>query len=125
MKTSTLRQPGSFFRAMVFLSQGVFFNFFWVAYLAHAPFCHRLVGFLEEEAVKTYSDLLKSIDKGEVWVNAPAPDIARKYWRLSDNATMRDVIANIRADESHHRDVNHEFADLTDKPSMLVSHEMR
>ncbi len=59
---------------------------------------------------------------GVVWVNTPAPEVAKSYWRLKDDATMRDVIANIRADESHHRDVNHQFASLKpDQPSTLRS----
>jgi hypothetical protein len=45
-----VRKPGPFMKAMVFLTQGIFFNFFWVAYLASPKFCHRLVGYLEEEA---------------------------------------------------------------------------
>jgi len=113
-----LRQPGKFFRGCILLTQGVFFNFFWIAYLVSPRFCHRLVGYLEEEAVLTYTHCLQSIDQKKLWVDVPAPDLAISYWRLQSNATMRDVIANIRADESHHRDVNHQFADLPhDKPN--------
>jgi len=43
--------------------------------------------------------------------NVPAPDIARRYWKLPDSATLRDVVLVVRADEAHHRDVNHGFAD--------------
>ena len=42
----------------------------------------------------------------------PAPEIAVKYWRLAPDAKMREVILAIRADESHHRDVNHTLGDL-------------
>jgi hypothetical protein len=107
-----LREPGKFFRFCILLTQGIFFNFYWIAYLLHPKFCHRLVGYLEEEAVKTYTTCLKCIDADKLWEGVPAPDIAIKYWRLPSNAMMRDVIANIRADEAHHRDVNHAFADL-------------
>jgi ubiquinol oxidase len=41
----------------------------------------------------------------------PAPDIAIKYWKLPADATLRDVILVVRADEAHHRDVNHMFSD--------------
>jgi len=34
---------------------GVFVTMFWVAYLISPRFCHRFVGYLEEEAVKTYT----------------------------------------------------------------------
>ena len=39
-----------------------------------------------------------------------APAIARHYWQLPDDATLRDVVLVVRADEAHHRDVNHAFA---------------
>ena len=38
---------------------GVFVSMFSVAYMLSPRFCHRLVGYLEEEAVMTYSKLLK------------------------------------------------------------------
>jgi ubiquinol oxidase len=36
-----------------------------------------------------------------------APSIAIDYWRLSPDATLKDVVTMVRADEAHHRDVNH------------------
>eukprot|EP01088_Endostelium_zonatum_P018421 TRINITY_DN590_c0_g1_i2.p1 TRINITY_DN590_c0_g1~~TRINITY_DN590_c0_g1_i2.p1 ORF type:complete len:273 (-),score=54.45 TRINITY_DN590_c0_g1_i2:111-929(-) len=48
-----------FFRGMVMLSQGVFYNFYWLSYILFPGFCHRLVGYLEEEAVTTYTKLLQ------------------------------------------------------------------
>ena len=64
----------------------------------------RFVGYLEEEAVKTYSHIIEEIDAGRLpmWKNLPAPDIAVQYWQLPDNHTMRDVILAVRADEAHH-----------------------
>ena len=41
----------------------------------------------------------------------PAPKIAREYWRLADDARLREVVLAVRADEAGHRDVNHGFAD--------------
>ena len=41
----------------------------------------------------------------------PAPAVARRYWNLADDATLRDVVIAVRADEANHRDVNHAFAD--------------
>ena len=38
-------------------------------------------------------------------------EIAKHYWQLPDDATLRDVVLVVRADEAHHRDVNHGFAD--------------
>ena len=109
-----LKQPSYAFKAAVFVTQGIFFNFFFAAYLVSPRFCHRLVGYLEEEAVKTYTHMLETIERGDLaeWKTTPAPLIAKDYWKLKDDATMHDVIKVIRADESHHRDVNHTFADL-------------
>ena len=105
----TVRQPGPLIKALVFLSQGLFFNFFWISYLLSPKFCHRLVGYLEEEAVVTYTKMLQDIDAGgnlKQWATDPAPEIAIKYWNLGKDATMRDVISHVRADEGHHRDVS-------------------
>lgn len=40
---------------------GVFVNLFFIAYILSPRFCHRFVGYLEEEAVKTYTYCLKVI----------------------------------------------------------------
>eukprot|EP00128_Syssomonas_multiformis_P008790 Colp12_sorted_trinity150504_noHs@34761 len=108
-------QPGLLFRLGVLATQGVFTNLFAIGYFISPRFCHRFVGYLEEEAVKTYTHCLEEIDNGNmaVWKTKPAPQIAIEYWNLDANATMRDVIAVIRADEAHHRLVNHTFSDLT------------
>eukprot|EP01111_Echinosteliopsis_oligospora_P014208 TRINITY_DN5301_c0_g1_i1.p1 TRINITY_DN5301_c0_g1~~TRINITY_DN5301_c0_g1_i1.p1 ORF type:complete len:345 (-),score=84.42 TRINITY_DN5301_c0_g1_i1:106-1140(-) len=110
------KKPTAPFRGLVWLLQGVFFNFFFAAYLVSPKFCHRLVGYLEEQAVHTYTKILQEIDDDTselaIWRTTPAPPIAKKYWKMSDSASIRDVIAVIRADESHHRDVNHSFAGM-------------
>jgi hypothetical protein len=111
-----LKKPSPFFRGVVFITQGIFYNFFWVAYMLSPRFCHRLVGYIEEQAVHTYTTILKEIDDGKSdlakWRSTPAPEIAKAYWKMAENATMRDVIAVTRADEAHHRDVNHSFASM-------------
>jgi len=111
-----LKQPSRFFRACVFVTQGIFFNFFFAAYLVSPRFCHRLVGYIEEQAVHTYTSILEEIEKEgsdlNKWKTAPAPEIAKTYWKMKPDATMRDVIAVTRADEAHHRDVNHAFAGM-------------
>jgi len=109
-----LRNPGPLFGAAVQFTQFVFTGAFFLSYMVSPKFCHRFVGYLEEEAVITYTDIIKTIDTGglPMWKMLPAPEIAVKYWELSPEAKMRDVILAIRADESHHRDVNHTFASL-------------
>jgi len=109
-----LKQPGLAFRTAIWITQGIFANFFFVAYLLSPTFCHRFVGYLEEEAVKTYAHMLHEIEGGclKHWRTQIAPEIARNYWKMPDNATMKEVIAMIRADEAHHRDVNHAFSSM-------------
>jgi len=109
-----LKRPGAPFRAAVLVAQGVFFNAFFAAYLVAPAFCHRLVGYLEEEAVHTYTRAIADLDAGHLpaWAAAPAPPIAVKYWRLAEGARLRDVLLAVRADEAIHRDANHVFASL-------------
>lgn len=109
-----LKKPGAFMRLMVLGAQGVMVNGYFVAYMLAPKACHRFVGYLEEEATLTYTKAIKDLDDGKLpeWTNKAAPDIAVKYWRLKADATMRDVLLAIRADEAIHRDANHVFADL-------------
>ncbi|MDP1535278.1 MAG: alternative oxidase, partial [Rubrivivax sp.] len=53
-----------------------------------------------------YTLYLAEIDAGRL-PNVPAPAIAKAYWMLADDATLRDVLLVVRADEAHHRDINH------------------
>ena len=46
--------------------------------------------------------------------NLDAPSIAKDYWRLEGNATIRDVLYAVRSDESTHRFVNHSLGNLQD-----------
>jgi ubiquinol oxidase len=72
-------------------------------------------GLIEEEAVTSYTQYLAEIDAGKI-ENIEAPDIAKEYWNLPDDAHLRDVVLVIRADEAAHRDTNHTFANaIVDK----------
>ncbi|KAH7488010.1 Alternative oxidase, mitochondrial [Phytophthora ramorum] len=112
-----IKQPGYFFRALVVGAQGLFFNGFFLTYLVSPKTCHRFVGYLEEEAVKTYTCLLQDIDDGhlDVWKQKKAPLIAQTYYKLPEDASVHDMIKCVRADECSHRDVNHAFANLDQK----------
>ncbi|XP_058086293.1 ubiquinol oxidase, mitochondrial-like [Magnolia sinica] len=104
-------QPRWYERLLVLTVQGVFFNAFFVLYLLSPKLAHRIVGYLEEEAIHSYTEFLKDIDSGAI-ENIPAPAIAIDYWRLPKDATLKDVVIVIRADEAHHRDVNHFASDI-------------
>jgi hypothetical protein len=59
---------------------------------------NRFVGYLEEQAVLTYTSILEDMDEGKFpnWNIRPAPEIALKYWRLPQGSMMRDVLLAIR-----------------------------
>jgi ubiquinol oxidase len=103
-------RPNLFERLVILGVQWVFYLAFFALYLVSARTAHRIVGYFEEEAVISYTLYLKEIDEGRS-PNVPAPAIARHYWKLPEDATLRDVVLVVRADEAHHRDVNHGFAD--------------
>jgi ubiquinol oxidase len=103
-------QPTLFERFVILAVQWVFYLAFFALYLVSARTAHRVVGYFEEEAVLSYTLYLAEIDEGRS-ANVPAPEIAKRYWSLPDDATLRDVVLVVRADEAHHRDVNHGFAD--------------
>ena len=105
-----IAQPSWFERLLVLIAQGVFYNCFFLLYVFSPKTAHRVVGYLEEEAVYSYTEYLAGTDDGS-YENIPAPEIAIEYWNLASDARLRDVIIAVRADEAHHRDVNHEFAD--------------
>ncbi|KAL9264940.1 Ubiquinol oxidase, mitochondrial-like protein [Drosera capensis] len=106
-----LVKPKWYERLLVLAVQGVFFNVYFVVYVLSPKLAHRVVGYLEEEAIHSYTEFLKDIDSGAI-KNVPAPAIAIDYWRLPKDATLKDVVTVIRADEAHHRDVNHFASDI-------------
>ncbi|KAK9460176.1 alternative oxidase-domain-containing protein [Lipomyces oligophaga] len=110
-------KPGRFMRLMLLGGQGVFFNLFFAAYLVSPRTCHRFVGYLEEEAVITYTRCLSDLRNGLIpdLAKQEVPDIAKQYWKMSDDSTMTDLFLYIRADEAKHREVNHTFGNLDQK----------
>lgn len=104
-----IAQPNRFERLLIAITQMVFYNLYFFLYLFAPRTAHRVVGYFEEEAVISYTHYLAEIDEGRS-ANVPAPQIAKHYWGLPADATLRDVVLVVRADEAHHRDVNHGFA---------------
>lgn len=102
-------KPTWYERAVIIGAQWIFYLAFFALYLVSAKTAHRVVGYFEEEAVISYTHYLAEIDEGRS-ENVPAPAIAKRYWNLPDHATLRDVVLVVRADEAHHRDVNHGYA---------------
>ncbi len=104
-----IAKPSKLERLLIIIVQGVFFNLFFLLYLISPKTAHRLVGYFEEEAVISYTNYLAEINAGN-HANVAAPEMAIKYWNLSKDATIREMIIAIRGDEMNHRDVNHFFA---------------
>lgn len=97
-------------RIIIMCAQVIFFTGYFFVYLFSPRTGHRIVGYLEEEAIKSYTMFLESIDSG-THADPPAPKLALEYWHLPPDATLRDVVIATRADEIRHRDTNHRFAD--------------
>ncbi|KAG6034412.1 Alternative oxidase, mitochondrial precursor, partial [Claviceps citrina] len=73
-------EPGWFMKLLIIGAQGVFFNALFAAYLIHPRIVHRFVGYLEEEAVHTYTRAIREIEHGHLpkWTDPKfeIPDIA-------------------------------------------------
>ncbi len=110
-----IARPSRLERLLIVLAQGAFYNFYFLLYLASPRTAHRVVGYLEEEAVYSYTEYLAGVNNG-TYANVAAPGIAIDYWKLAPDARLRDVILVVRADEAKHRDVNHGFADQLATP---------
>mmetsp|Transcript_18777 Transcript_18777/g.34785 ORF Transcript_18777/g.34785 Transcript_18777/m.34785 type:complete len:326 (+) Transcript_18777:149-1126(+) len=104
-------QPSAIERMFVMLAQGFYVVSYGTLYAISPKTAHRTVGYLEESAHRAYTDYLNAVDAGAI-PNTPALTIAKAYYRLPEDAMLRDVILQVRADEAMHRDFNHHLADL-------------
>ena len=59
------------------MCSGVFWNAFFISYLISPRICHRFVGYLESQAVVTYTHAIEAMEAGELpeW-NKRAPQQA-------------------------------------------------
>ncbi|TCO73100.1 alternative oxidase [Rhodovulum euryhalinum] len=105
-----IARPTALERGIILVGQALFFNAYFFLYLFAPRIAHRVVGYLEEEAVISYTQYLAQVDAGEA-ENVPAPQLAIDYWGLAPEARLREVIVAVRADEAGHRDRNHAMAD--------------
>lgn len=54
-----ISQPNWWERSLITLVQGGFYNMFFMLYLISPRTAHRVVGYLEEEAIVSYNSFLK------------------------------------------------------------------
>ncbi len=105
-----IAHPSWLERMVIVIVQVIFFCAYFLLYVVSPKTAHRLVGYLEEEAVISYTQYIKEVEDGKI-KNIPAPDIAIHYWNLPKNARLHELLVVVRADEANHRDTNHWFAD--------------
>ena len=105
-----IAQPNIFERLLVLLAQFIFMIFYAILYAIDFKTAHRMIGYFEEEAVKSYTEYLSMVNNGEV-ENVPAPQLAIKYYKMKKSAKLSDLIIKVREDEMHHSEVNHKYAD--------------
>jgi len=104
-----IAKPNWFERYLVLFAQLIFMLFYFVLYVIDYKTAHRMIAYFEEEAVKSYTDYLGLVESGEV-ENVPAPRLAIQYYKMGSNAKLSDLIKKVRADEQHHSEVNHKYA---------------
>ena len=69
-----------------------------------------MIGYFEDEAVESYSEYLKLVESGII-DNIAAPELAIDYYDMEKDARLSDLIIRVRADEMHHSDTNHKYAE--------------
>jgi ubiquinol oxidase len=104
-----IAKPNWFERYLVLFAQLIFMLFYFVLYVIDYKTAHRMIAYFEEEAVKSYTDYLGLVERGEV-ENVPAPRLAIQYYEMGSDAKLSDLIKRVRADEQHHSEVNHKYA---------------
>mmetsp|Transcript_91104 Transcript_91104/g.208855 ORF Transcript_91104/g.208855 Transcript_91104/m.208855 type:complete len:344 (-) Transcript_91104:423-1454(-) len=113
-------------RTLVISAQVVMTPFVAALLIVKPGAAHRFVGYLEETACITYANVIHQVETPGTplhgaWSDVDAPEIARTYWKLSDDAKWVDVLKCMFADECNHRDVNHTFATMSsDDPNPFV-----
>ena len=105
-----IAKPNWFERYLVLFAQLVFMMFYTILYVVDYKTAHRMIAYFEEEAVKSYTEYLELVESGKV-ENIQAPKLAVNYYNLGTDAKLSDLIRCVRADEEHHSETNHNYAD--------------
>ena len=105
-----IAKPNFFERLIVLCAQIVFGLFYLFMYVFFTRTAHRMIGYFEDEAVKSYTEYLELVETGKV-ENIPAPKLAISYYKLGSDSKLSDLIRCVRADEEHHSETNHNYAD--------------
>ena len=104
-----IAKPNMLERFLVLSAQVLFGLFYLFMYVFFTRTAHRMIGYFEDEAVRSYTEYLELVESGKV-ENTPAPHLAISYYKLGTDAKLSDLIRCVRADEQHHSETNHEYA---------------
>ena len=104
-----IAKPNMLERFLVLSAQMLFGLFYLFMYVFFTRTAHRMIGYFEDEAVRSYTEYLEMVESGKV-ENTPAPHLAIQYYKLGTDAKLSDLIRCVRADEQHHSEANHKFA---------------
>ena len=104
-----IAKPNMLERFLVLSAQVVFGLFYLFMYVFFTRTAHRMIGYFEDEAVRSYTEYLELVESGKV-ENTPAPHLAISYYKLGTDAKLSDLIRCVRADAQHHSETNHEYA---------------
>ena len=105
-----IAKPNLIERTIVLSAQIVFGLFYLFMYIFFTRTAHRMIGYFEDEAVKSYTEYLEIVESGKV-EDIPAPQLAIQYYKLGSDSKLSDLIRCVRADEQHHSETNHDYAD--------------
>ena len=106
-----IAQPNRLERGLIILAQFIFWHFYLIMYLISPRTAHMMTHYFEEEAVKSYTEYLRLIQRGDI-EDVPAPTLAIEYYGMDADATLSEMIGYIRADEANHSKVNLEYANV-------------
>lgn len=102
--------PSILERIIIIIAQFIFWHYYLVLYMLFPKTAHRMTGYFEDEAVRSYTTYLELIESGVI-ENIPAPQIAIEYYGLLSDARLSDMIKYVRQDEMRHAKVNHRYAE--------------
>ena len=108
-----IAKPNFFERMLVVVAQVSFGIFYLILYLIDYKTAHKMIAYFEEEAVQSYTEYLALVESGAT-ENVAAPKLAIDYYGMRTEARLADLIHHVRADEQHHSEVNHRFAEGRD-----------
>ena len=108
-----IAKPNLLERLLVILAQSIFWIFYFLLYVFFSRTAHRMIHYFEDEAVKSYTEYLNLVNKGEI-ENKAAPLIAIEYYDLKKDARLSDLIIKVREDEIKHSKKNYVFSNSED-----------